>query len=175
MKRTQSPRRERPARLLRAAVVATATAVLAVALVGCSTLFDAPDVRIIDVRVSGIGISGATADVMLEVSNPNGFSLTAEELRYRLAFEDPELRDADEEDPWRTVASEEADRRVTVPAGERADVTVSVPFDYGDVGRAVVSLVREGALRYRLTGDILFDAPVGSVRVPFDDIGRVGL
>lgn len=157
---------------------------LLLAAQGCSAFFDAPTVRIADVRVSGIGLSGATADVVLEVVNPNGFALEAEELRYRLEFEDVEAREdgaaaesdtADGEGFWRLVASGETDQRYSVPADDRASITVRVPFDYSDVGRAAMSLVRQGSLRYRISGDVLFDAPVTNVRVPFDDTGHVGL
>lgn len=161
----------------RRAVVAPALlAILAVVTAGCSLFFDAPDVRIAAVRVSGIGLSGASADVELEVSNPNGFALTSEGLRYRLEFEEPDAGAVEDAGArWRTIASGESDRHLTVEADERAVVTVEVPFEYRDLGRAVLRLLERGELTYRLTGDILFDAPLGGVRVPFEDTGRVGL
>lgn len=145
------------------------------AATGCSLFWDAPSVRIADVRVSGVGLAGATADVTLAIENPNGYSLTSKELRYRLEFEEPEGREPGGADRWVTIAEGESRETVRVRGDDSATVTLAVPFEYRDVGRAVVGLVREGTLRYRLAGDILFDAPVGDVRIPFDDTGHVGL
>jgi LEA14-like dessication related protein len=150
-------------------------AVLLATIGGCSMFWDSPSVRIADVRVSGIGLSGARADITLEVVNPNGFSLTSKALRYRLEFEDPEVRAAGDDDPWRTVAEGAAEQVVALERNDTTRVTVGVPFRYRDLGDAALTLIRDGRLRYRLAGDIVFDAPIGDVRVPFNDTGEVGL
>lgn len=160
--------RTRPRRALRAAM--TSVAALAGATVGCSLFFDAPSVRIAGVRVAGIGLTGATAEIGLEVDNPNRYSLTSNGLEYSLAFED---RDevADREIAWRTIAEGESREVVKVPGRETSRVQVSVPFRYEDVGRAFQSFLQHRQLRYRLSGALRVDAPVGEVRVPFQETG----
>lgn len=150
-------------------------AALTLAATACSALFEAPSVRIADVRVSGVGLSGATADITLAVVNPNAFTLRSEEVRYVLEFDDPAAREAGDDDPWRTIAEGSSVERLEVLRDDSARVTLSVPFAYSDVGRAVRSLMLEQELRYRVRGDVLFDGPVGDVRVPFDDTGRIGI
>lgn len=159
--------------LVRRETLVPALALLAtVAGAACAALLDPPDVRIADVRVGGIGLSGATADVVLQVKNPNGFALTAEGLRYQLDFLDPDASMQGEE-TWHAVTSGRTTDRIHVPGNDSSTVTVEVPFQYEDLGRAMLGLLREGGLDYRLTGDVMFDGPVGDVRVPFRDTGRV--
>ena len=148
---------------------------LGLALLGasaCSLFFERPSVRIADVRVVGVGFSGATAEVDLHVTNPNGYALTSKGLRYQLAFQDAA---AEGDDAWATIAEGTSEEVVRVGADDSASVTVAVPFRYGDVGRVVQTFLRTGELRYRLTGDVLFGAPVGDLRIPFDDTGDVEL
>lgn len=129
--------------------------------------------RIAGVRVTGVGLTGARAEIGLEIENPNGFSLTSTGLSYRLAFDDRDAT-ADREVEWRTIAEGESEEAVTVPAEETGQVTLSIPFRYEDVGRAVQSFLLRGELRYRLEGALRVDAPLGEVRVPFDRTGDVG-
>jgi LEA14-like dessication related protein len=110
---------------------------------------------------------GGTAEVALSVVNPNGFTLTAKEVRYRLSFAD---EDADE--GWRTLTEGESQEVVQVAPRDTADVRLEVPFRFTDVGRALGSLLDQGELRYRLDGDVKFDAPIKDIRVPFDRRGN---
>ena len=146
---------------------------------GCSLLFEEPTIRIVDVRLTGVGLTGATAEIGLEIQNPNGFSVTSTGLDYRLSFEGPtsdeSAPEADEAPNWQTIVEGSSREVVTVEGEERSLVTIAVPFGYQDLGRAVLSLLDRGELRYRLTGDVMFDAPIGEVRVAFEDIGDIGL
>lgn len=132
---------------------------------GCSLFFEKPDVRIARVDIVSVGLTGATAAIELEVVNPNGYDLRAREVRYALEFQ--------EGGDWRTVARSEAGRELTVAAGDTVLVALDVPFRYQDVGSAVLSLLQQGRLDYRVRGDVRFAAPVGSVRVPFDRQGTI--
>ena len=147
---------------------------LGAALAGCSLFFDSPTVRIVDVRVTGIGLTSATAEVGVDIENPNGFSLTSTGLEYRLAFED-QGSTSDQGTGWHVVVEGEADEVVRVEGNDRSRVTIRVPFRYEDLGRAVLGLLERGELRYRLTGEVNFDTPVGEIGVPFEDIGEIGL
>ena len=116
----------------------------------------------------------ATADVTLAIDNPNGYALDAEDVRYRLAFED-RAEGTPESGRWLTIAEGESRQAVSVPGDGSATVTLAVPFRYADLGRAAASLLREGTLTYRLDGEVRVGAPLGTVRIPFDETGQVGL
>jgi len=136
---------------------------------GCVFFLDKPTVRIVEVRLTSVGITGATARVGLDIVNPNDRDLRAEQVRYRLSFED------DGGDGWRTLAEGETVEEVGVTARDTARVELDLPFAYADVGRAVERLLREGTLRYRFEGDVRFDAPLTDIRVPFDKQGSFSL
>ena len=76
---------------------------------------------------------------------------------------------------WRVIAEGASDDPTSVPGNETRQVTLSVPFRYEDVGRAVQQVQRTGELRYRLTGRVRFDAPLRDVLVPFEQTGTMGL
>jgi LEA14-like dessication related protein len=144
---------------------------LALLLPGCALFYEEPEVRIAEVTLTEVGLSGATVEVGLDVRNPNPGALTSSGLRYVLSFEAPE--DGGEE--WRTVAEGESTDEVSVPGQETRRVQVAVPFRYDELGRAVAALLQSGELRYRLAGDVDFDAPLGDLRVPFQHTGNLGL
>jgi LEA14-like dessication related protein len=151
------------ARSLRGAALAAA-AVWASA--GCGLFFETPEVDIAEVRVVSVGLVGATAEVSLNVMNPNGFTLKAKEVRYRLSFSDEDAAQG-----WHVLTEGLTAEEIQVPARDSAGVRLSVPFRYSDVGRALGSLLDQGELEYRLDGDVKFDAPIKDIRVRFDRRG----
>jgi LEA14-like dessication related protein len=152
----------------RAAIAVVCAGLVAPGAAGCALFFENPSVSIAEVRVSSVGLTGATAQVELDVSNPNGFALTAEGVRYRLSF-----ADAQAEEGWRTLAEGETEEKVVIAARDTTQVRLSVPFTYASLGRALQSLLNAGSLPYRLDGDVKIDAPVRDVRVAFDRRGSL--
>ena len=138
------------------------------AVSGCALFFENPSVSIANVRVLSVTLLGGTAEASLSVVNPNGFTLTAKEVRYRFSFADDQA-----EGGWRTLTEGESDGVVEVLAKDSAAVRLELPFRFADVGRALGSLLNEGELRYRLDGDVKFDAGIKDVRVPFDRRGSI--
>jgi LEA14-like dessication related protein len=135
-------------------------------------LLRVPSVSIVDVQIASVGLTGATAAVRLRVENPNPLPLTSGGLTYQL-----DLRNGGaDDDPagWKNLASGESTQIVRVPRGDTVEVTVSVPFDYADLGFALETLLATGKLRYRLSGDVRFDVPLGEVSVPFEETGNLG-
>jgi LEA14-like dessication related protein len=149
----------------------SAAATLALVWTGasaCAVFLKSPTVDIADVRVVSVGLTGATAQVALDVANPNGSDLTVEEVRYRLSFADDQA-----EEGWRTLAEGENEEKLVITANDTTQVRLSVPFTYASLGRALQGLLSSGSLSYRLDGDVVFDAPVRNVRVPFDRRGSL--
>ena len=136
-------------------------------LAGCAAFGQRPEVRIAQVTIVSVGLTGATAGVGLEVVNPNRFDLRAREVRYALDFHGGVDQD------WHTVATGASADELRVGARDTLRVELSVTFRYEDVGAALARLLEQGRLEYRVYGDVRFAAPVGSWRVSFDRRGTV--
>jgi hypothetical protein len=52
----------------------------------CSLAFTPPTVRVAEVRISSVAFTGGSAQVDLEVENPNGYALESRDFRYALAL-----------------------------------------------------------------------------------------
>ena len=156
------------AEAVRTKTLMAAAACAAVTLSSCSLVFERPTVEVADVRLGSISFTGGTVDLAVDVTNPNRFDLVAEAFRYEVDFADG---GADADTDWRPLASGDSEQLVRVAAHDSVRVEVRVPFDLKDVGTAVVRLLRDGELHYRFRGDVLFDTPVGDMRVPFDRTG----
>jgi LEA14-like dessication related protein len=149
-------------RRLALAVAASTT----VAISGCSFLgrqaFEQPVVTLRDVRVRGLGITGGSLDVMLNVYNPNHFRLDATRLTYRVELAGDSI----------LLASGALDSRFTVQETDSQVVTIPVSFTYAGVGAAGRSILATGAVDYRVLGDVTVGSPVGNFTVPYRSTGR---
>ena len=148
---------------MRKLVVLGAAAAL-VAGSACSTLgraaWEEPVVTLQNVQLLGLGTTGGSLDVLLNVYNPNGFRLDATELTYRVFVDTVH------------VANGIVDSDFTVQAGDSSTVRIPVSFTYAGIGRAAQSLMQTGTVNYRVTGDVRVGTPIGSFSVPYDQSGR---
>jgi LEA14-like dessication related protein len=145
----------------RIAVAALAT----LALGGCASLglggFKEPLVRFSDVKIRGVGLSGGSADVILNVYNPNGFDLNALRLTYTLMVGDnTELGRGALQNAFR------------VNDHDSTFVTIPVNFTYAGLGEAGRQLLQSGSVNYRVLGDLTVDTPLGAFTRPYDQRGR---
>lgn len=139
----------------------------------CASLIREPRVSLAEIGLASIGISGATARVVLDVHNPNGFDLNARAVEYALAFHPSDPADVPSvpDDQWRTLATGRSADAVELAAGDTTAVTVLVPFDYSELGSAAATLLRDRRLRYRFSGSFTVASPIGDLRIPFDRNG----
>lgn len=144
------------------AVLAIAAALVVGA--GCAALgrqtYLEPDVTLKDVRIRGLGVTGGSMDVMLNVYNPNGFRLDATQLTYRVFVDTVHFADG------------VLDSRFTVQANDSTAVTIPVNFTYAGIGQAGRQLLNTGVLDYRVAGEVRVGTPIGSFSVPYDRTGR---
>ncbi len=148
--------------------------VLFAALGACASLVREPSVALSQVELRGIGLAGATVRVELDVVNPNRFGLESKALDYVLSYAaTPDTGSTPEGREWRLLAEGRTAEAVDLPSRDTARVTLDVPFQYRDVGPALLALLREGTLEYRFEGAFSVGSPVGTLRVPFDRIGRL--
>ena len=99
--------------------------------------------------------------MVLNITNPNPYQLSAQRVSYRLLAGD----------------STEVGRGATTAAvaiGARDSALVHLPLDVSwrglrTVGREVLS---DGTVSYRVVGEIVADTPLGPHTFPFDQRGR---
>lgn len=150
-----------------------AAVILLAALAACGgSVFRQPQVTLNNVRLGGLGLSGGTLLVNLEVVNPNRFALNANQLRYELSLSDPaEAPDT----TWVDFAEGVYDQPFSVAAGDTATVQIPIEFTYSGIGSAANSLLRRGTFTYRARGTVDLRTPLGGYDVPFSKRGTVTL
>lgn len=145
---------------------------LILALAACGTAFQQPEVRLEGVQLAGLGLRGGTLMVNVEITNPNRFTLSANELHYQLAIADTE---ATSDTTWVDLASGTYAEPFAVGGGATERVQVPVEFTYAGLGGAASSILRAGTFNYRATGTVDVRTPLGSREVPFRRGGMVTL
>ena len=132
---------------------------------GCSALgrqvFKEPVVRLQNVRVNGVGLTGGNLDVRLSVYNPNGYRLDATQMTYNLLVGDSVK-----------FAEGTLDSRFTVNGNDSSVVTIPVSFTYAGVGAAGRQLLNTGGVNYRVAGEVRVGTALGSFNVPYNAAGR---
>jgi LEA14-like dessication related protein len=145
--------------MLGAAVAAT------VASAGCSALgkqaFQQPVVQLKDVAVQGMGLTGGSLAVKLNVYNPNGYRLDATRLTYNVNIGDNI-----------NLANGILDQNFTVQSGDSSIITIPVSFTYSGIGAAGRQLLNTGGVDYRVNGDVTVGTVVGNFTVPYSSSGR---
>jgi LEA14-like dessication related protein len=138
---------------------------LAVGVAGCSKLgssmFREPVVKVSNVQLRGLGLTGGAVDVSLAVYNPNGFTLDATRLTYNLKFDTV------------TFATGALTDRMTAQANDTMRVTIPLSFTYRGVGEAGRQAINTGTLNYNVSGDLTVGTPLGNFTIPYRDQGRV--
>ncbi len=136
----------------------------------CAFLYSRPQVRILNVEVRNLGFTSGSLDVVVEVTNPNRFGVELRSMRYRLELEDPQI-----DDGWLSLASGEANERVSVPGREMQEVSLNLPFQYGSIGSLLRIVLDGDDLQYRVRGDLTARGPLGNMDFPFESRGTFEL
>ncbi len=143
-----------------------ALVVLTVSLGACSVitdLFKEPDVQLQRVVVRGIGMSGGSLDLIVDVDNPNGFELHGTKLEVGFDVEGQHLGDIAYDDDF------------SVTENGRTTLTLPLTFGWAGVGSAVRAALGSGDLPYKMNGQVELQTPWGGKQVPFTREGRVAL
>lgn len=135
---------------------------------GCATLgqalrFQEPDIKLQEIRVTGLGLTGGTLDLALDVFNPNDYRLRTTRLQLGIDLEDVHFGDALIETP------------LELPSQQHSPVTVPVQFEWAGVGAGARALLSRQAVRFGLTGVATLSTPLGDRRVQVHGSGEVPL
>ena len=140
---------------------------------GCGgTIFRQPEITLESVQIGGLGLSGGTLVVDLQVVNPNRFALSSNRLAYEL---DLRQEEAGSDTSWVDFADGTYEQPFTVRGGETTHVQIPVSFSYSGLGAAAGSMFRRGTFTYRATGTADVRTPLGTHQVPFRKTGTVTL
>ena len=147
----------------RMAMLAVSAAVLAGA--GCSALgrqvFKQPKVTVQDVRLTGIGLTGGSLDVLVNVDNPNDFRLDATRMTYQVAVDTT------------PVANGLVRSTFTVQGKGSQQVRIPVNFTFSGLAAAGRSLMSNGSAPYTVTGDVTVGTPIGNFTIPYHQTGHI--
>jgi LEA14-like dessication related protein len=137
-------------------------------LPGCALLYQSPEVRIVDVRVVGLGISSGTAEILLEVDNPNRFGLEVRGLDYLLEVGTPS-----DLARWDTLAVGFHPDTIHLPRRSEEQVAIRIPFRYQALGTALGAWLQGGDIPYRIQGEVKARGPGGERDLPFRSRGSI--
>ena len=134
------------------------------AITGCATaakaIFTQPDVTFRGVGVRSLGLDGADFEVLLNIYNPNAYSLGASALRYRLLVDSVEIGAGALDSAFSVAKRDSTVVRLPIRVGFRAVQSVGP------------RLLRGGELPYRLIGDVTLQSFVGTFNRQFNEGGR---
>ncbi|MBK6488647.1 MAG: LEA type 2 family protein [Gemmatimonadetes bacterium] len=137
---------------------------LALVVAGCASLgrasFQDPLVTFKDARITGLGVTGGSIEIVLDVYNPNRFRLEGTRVTYKVVVDSTEVGDG----AYTT--------RFGVDEGETNEVRLPLTFSYRGIGAAGRALTQTGTVQYRVIGDFTVSTPLGTFTRPYDETGR---
>lgn len=128
-----------------------------------SVPFEEPSVRLQEVQVTGIGLSGGTLNLLLAVYNPNGYEIRGTRAELGVELERTDFGQALLEEP------------LALAAGDTTVVEVPLRFTWEGVGTGARALLRTGSVSYTLRGVLRVNTPIGERPVTVTRGGVVAL
>lgn len=138
--------------------------VLVLVVGACASLgrasFQEPLVTFKDARITGLGVSGGSLEIILDVYNPNRFRLEGTRLTYKVMVDSTEFGEGAYTSKF--AVDEKATTEVRLP----------LTFTYRGVGAAGRALQQTGTVEYHVVGEISVASPIGDYTRPYDQRGR---
>ncbi len=140
---------------------------LCVLSVACSVLgsvsFERPTADLESIELTGLGVSGGSMNLVLDVYNPNSYQLRAMRIDAGIELEGTHFGDV------------RLERDIDLPPSEHTTVKIPVAFTWAGVGAGARGLLRRGAVDYTLDSRILVGTPIGDQAVELRSSGLVPL
>jgi LEA14-like dessication related protein len=131
---------------------------------GCSIFLrsmERPEVRIRDVSVASVGLTGVSGELKLDVTNPNNVGIPLSGIDWQLSV------------GGARAVTGRAELSQTIPARGVAPITTSLTIDTRDAIR-VASALAGGTREYQVTATVHFSTTVGQLDVDVQHSGTLG-
>jgi LEA14-like dessication related protein len=119
-----------------------------------------PEVSVKEVRLSGVGISGGSMNIDLELRNPNRFRIEAPVINYRVLVDTVQ------------IGSGVYEADFSLRGRRSTEIRIPVRFKYSDIGPTGRKLLSSGTVEYRIVGDVTAGSTHGPVAGPYDRSGE---
>ena len=147
---------------MKAALVAISLAG-AMACAGLPSNFLDPEVQLREVIVRGVGLTGGSMDLRLDVYNPNRFDLRGTRLQLGFDVEGSHVGDITYTDEFQ------------IQKGDTTTVVLPMRFNWNGVSAAVRAALGYGDIPYKMRGQATVRTPLGDKVIPFTREGRAPL
>jgi LEA14-like dessication related protein len=139
-------------------LLAVLVILLAVSLSACSVkgAVRKMSLELKTVHVKQMTLKGFDADIYLQITNPNWFTVRISDLDYHAYISDEEIASGQEKDD------------IALPSGSATIVTLPLKVSYGSLGGKLAQILFSGSIEYRLKGSAVFHTWFASRTVPFD-------
>lgn len=126
-------------------------------------IFKDPDVLFLPLRVNDLTVGGGDVVFDVKFTNPNGWDLIVDAIRYDLKFGDT------------SVLKGEIPGDKSVPA--RGEKVLSLPFllDFFETGKEIYDLLANPPAPCRFSGEIVVESVWGRLTIAFDKSGPLAL
>lgn len=124
-----------------------------------SSAFQKPSLSFKEARLPRIDFQGAQLDLVFQVTNPNSMGLNLATTKYALQVEGHD------------VISGSPANGLSIPAGGTAEVTFPAAITWNEIAPAIETLFAKDQVRYRASGEVGVNSPVGVVALPLEHEG----
>lgn len=135
-------------------------------LAGCALLrslvgaaFEKPTLAFKDAQVPSVDFEGAELDLTFLVTNPNSMGLNLAQATYALQIE------------GKQVLAGAPSRGLVIPAHATTAVTFPARIKWLDIVPALAALFAQDSVRYRASGSVGVDSPIGLITLPLEHEG----
>lgn len=147
---------------MRHSLIATAAVALAACASFPGTILD-PDVQLNQVVLRGVGLTGGTMDLVVDVYNPNHFSLRGTRLQVGFDVDSAHVGDISYDDEFQVGNTDTT--RIVLP----------LRFTWTGATAALRSALAYGDIPYTMRGQVTVATPAGDKVIPFTRQGRAPL
>ena len=120
------------------------------------------NISIADVRITGIGLTGANLKIVFNIRNPTGMAATLGQLDYKIYGNNIYLGEG------------EINNAISVPAHSDRIVSSSFVLNYSSADKVFRGDLAKGTINWKISGIARRNTPFGAIKVPFEQISITG-
>ncbi len=119
-------------------------------------------ISIADVRITGIGLTGASLEIIFDIRNPTGIAATLDQLDYTIYGNNIHLGEG------------KITKAISVPAHSNKIISSFFVLDYSSANKIFGGDLAEGTIDWKISGIAGRNTPFGGIKVPFEEIRVTG-